>query len=30
LEALAQKSGMSQRGDIYVKKRNDADKDPDK
>lgn len=30
LEALAQKTGMTQRGDIYVKKRNDPDNDPNK
>jgi hypothetical protein len=30
LEALAQKTGMTQRGDIYVKKREDSSKDPDK
>ncbi len=30
LEALAQKTGMTQRGDIYVKKRADSTKDPNK
>lgn len=30
LAALAEKTGMTQRGDIYVKKRNDSDNDPNK